>query len=268
MVTAFRQTFWGSRYGLVAIALALFAVGMIIVYTLQAFGGFQSIQQLLRFVPESFRALFRAQGGFATTPEGFLAAEYRHPIYLIAISGFVIGMSSGAVAREIERGSILMLLSAPVARWRLLLARMGAMLLGLLVILTIAVIGTWAGLAVTHQQAGIDMMVFVRVQVNTLALALAIGGISMLVSAASSDGGQTTGILAGVFTAMYFLDFLAALWSPARPFGPLSVFHYYDPQGIAEMGGLPVRDLAVLFGVGLVGFVGALVVFQRRDIAR
>ena len=268
MTTVFLQTFSGFRAGLIAVSIGLFAVGLIIVYTLEAFGGFEGMEQILEFVPESFRALLRAQGGFATSAQGFLAADYRHPIYLIGMSAFVIAAASGAVAREIERGSVLMLLAAPIARWKLLLSRMGALLAGVLVILAVSVLGTWTGIQLTGLSGEVDMTVFLRVQLNTLALALAIGGLTMLLSARSSDGGQTTGIAAGVFTVMYFLDFLAALWSRAEPFGPLSLFYYYDPQAISEFGGLPWRDLAVLFTVAVIGFGGALVVFQRRDIAR
>ncbi|MEX2431697.1 MAG: hypothetical protein WD645_07245, partial [Dehalococcoidia bacterium] len=206
--------------------------------------------------------------GFATTPEGFLAAQYRHPIYLIATTGFVVGVASGAVAREIERGTVLMVLAAPIARWRMLLSRTGALLVGLVVILAVAMLGTWVGLLLTGLAANVDMTVLLRVQINTLALVMAIAGAALLLSSASSDGGQTTAVAAGVFASMYFLDFLAALWSPAGPFGPLSLFYYYDPLAVSEMAGLPWGDLGVLFGVAAAGFGGALIVFQRRDIAR
>ena len=268
VATAFWQSLRSFRMGLAAVSFGLFAMGLIIVYTLDAFGGFEAMERLLQFVPENFRALLRAQGGFATSAQGFLAADYRHPVYLVAIAVFVIAVASGAVAREIERGTVLMILAAPIARWKLLLSRIAALVVGVVVVLAVAVLGTWAGVLLTGLGDEVDMVLFLRVQVSTLGLALAIGGITMLLSARGSDGGQTTAIAAGLFAAMYFLDFLAALWEPARPFGPLSVFYYYDPLAISEMSGLPWRDLAVLYSVGLIGFAASLVVFQRRDIAR
>ena len=114
----------------------------------------------------------------------------------------------------------------------------------------------------------VSMSVFIRVQLNVLALAVALGGYALLISAMSNDGGQVTAWTAGITVGMFFVDFLATLWSPAEPLGPLTIFYYYDPLAIAKDGGIPWLDIGVLLAVGAVGFVAALVTFQRRDIAR
>ena len=268
MIEVFRQSLIGYRVGLAAASLGLFAVSLMIVYTFEAFGGAEVFEEMFELLPEGIRALLRAQGGFAPNAEGYLAADYRHPIYLIAVSAFVIAVAVGAVAREIERGTVLMLLAGPMARWRYLGAKTVALVTGILVLLTAAFAGTWLGVLVTGLGGEVDMSVFLRVQVNSFALALAIGGIALLVSALHSDGGSALGIVTGIVVAMYFVDFLSLLWGPAEPFGPATVFHYYDPLRIAQEPGIPVRDTLVLLAVGVIGTGAAFVAFQRRDIAR
>lgn len=268
MAAVLLNTLRGYRASVAFVSAGLLVFSLLITYVFDAFGGLESFQQMEAFLPESVRALIKAQGGLATTLMAFLAATYRHPFYLIAIAGFVIALSSGAVAREVERGGILMVLAAPIPRWRYLLGRIGAMAAGLLALLAAALAGTLMAAQLTGILPDVDLTVLVRIQANAFALGLALGGLAMLLSSVSSDGGRTTGIATAVAAVMFFADYLAVLWAPARPFGPFSFFHYFDPQAVAESGVTPWRDLGVLFGSAAVTFGAALVAFQRRDIAR
>lgn len=266
MRSVFLQALVDHRTGTLLVALALFGTSLLMVYIFDAFGGLEVFQEFVDLLPESMQALLRATGGLGASAEAYLGAQYRHPMYLVATAGFAIGTAAGMVARDVERGSLLMVLSTPMARWRYLAGKYGAFVFGAVSILAAAWLGTWVGVQITGVDS-IGSLVFVRVIVSLLALTLAVGGIATLLSAWLSDGGQVTGIATGVVVGMFFLDFLAALWDPAAPFGPLSLFYYYDPQQVS-LTGFPERDLGVLFGVAAATFGLALVVFQRRDIAR
>ena len=267
MLEMFRRTVTGQRIGLGAVSLGLFSISLIIVHTFKALGGVEVIDQFFKILPEGIKALLRAQGGLATDAEGYIAADYRHPLYLVAIGSFVVGSSVGAVAREIERGTVLMLLAAPIERWRFLAAKVSALGFGVVVIALASWAGTWVGLLMTGVE-GVSAIVFLQIQITTIALAFAMAGIALLVSSATSDGGQAMGITTAVLVTMYFVDFLSVLWSPAKPFGPLSLFHYYDPLAISANNALSAYDLSMLLGVGIIGTAAAFVIFQRRDIMR
>ena len=266
MRSVFRQTLLSYRTSVGVVSAGLFGISLLLVYTFDAFGGVEGFADLQEFLPESIRAMLKAQGGFATDATGYLGMQYRHPFYLIATSGFVIAMAAGAVAREIERGTSLMLLAVPIARWRYLAAKVGSMAVVIVVLLVAVWLGSRLGVTVTGL-ADVHMATLMRALVNLLALALAIGALATLLSATATDGGHVISLAAGVTVLMFVADFLAVIWSPAEPVGYLSLFHYYDPLAVTQTGGLPVRDLAVLLGVAVVGFGGALVAFQRRDLA-
>lgn len=265
MVELFRRSLAGQRIGLGAAAFGLFVISMIIVYTFEALGGVEAIEAFFELLPESIKALLRAQGGIATDAEGYLAADYRHPIYLVALGAFAIGSASGAVAREVERGTVFMLLAAPVPRWRFLAAKVGALLVGIVVVVAAALAGTFAGILLTGTE-DVSFAVFLQVQVMTFMLGFAIGGIGLLVSSATSDGSQAMGVATAIIVVMYVVDFLAVLWETAEPLGPLSIFHYYDPLGVSRAGALDLGDLLVLAAVGLIGTTAAFAIFLRRDI--
>ena len=268
MLSVFVHSMRGYRTGIVLTAAGLFTISLLIVYIFEAFGGLEAAQQFEEFIPESLKALMKAQGGFATDANGFLATDYRHPLYLVTIAAFVIAVATGTIAAEVEHGTILMMLACPLARWRFLSAKAGAMVAGVALLLVGAWLGTWVGSMLSGLTGEVTMTVFAKVMLNAWVLALAIGGYTLVISALNSEGGQATALAAGATVGMFFLDFLATLWSPAEWLGPLSVFHYYDPLAIARDGGFPWRDVGVLMAAGVVGFGAALVLFQRRDIAR
>ena len=267
MLEVFRRSLVGQRIGLASVSLGMFGLSLILAISFEAIGGGEAVESFFELLPDAIKAMLGAQNGIATSAEGFLAADYRHPLYLITLSAFVVASTVGAIAREIERGTVLMLLAAPVARWRFLAAKVGALAVGIAVLAVAAIVGTWLGVTLTGTE-DVHITVFMRIQVTTFALGMAIGGIGLFVSSLNSDGSQAMGITAATVVIMYFVDFLSLLWSPAEPLGPLSIFHYYDPLGVSRSGAVPVADTFTLLAVGVVGTAAAFVVFQRRDITR
>ena len=268
MISVFLHTLRSHRTGLFAVSVGLFLMSLIIVYTFDAFGGLEALADLFESLPAPMAAMFRAQAGFGTTLTSYIALDYRHPVYIIAGLAFVLSVSSGAAAREIERGTALMLLASPIARWRYLAAKIGMLVVGAGVIVTMSWLGSLTGALLTGMAGDVEAGTLLLAQVNELGVLLASGGIAVLLSAANSDGGRTVSTAAGILTVMYFLDFVGAIWGPAEPLAPLSLFYYFDPLAVATDGGTLLRDVLVLFGVGLAAFVSALVLFQRRDITR
>ena len=259
------QTLKGQRIALLLLSLGLFGFAILIPAMFDSLVG---VGGYLESMPEGIKSLLKAQGRIASTPIGFLAATgYRHPIYFVTLVAFVIASASGAMAREIERGTVFMLLSRPLHRYRLVLAKLGAMLLGLILLLGAALLGTWTG-ALAFGLPDIDFPSLLLVQVNALFLTLAIAGYSFLISALSSEGGRTIALAAGLAVVFFFLDFLSSFWSAVHALGPVSLFHYYDPLSIVDNGSVSALHLGVLAAVAVVGFAGALVAFQRRDISR
>src|ERR1700733_11890926 len=70
-----------------------------------------------------------------------LSIGYVHPLMLVLFSIWAIGRAAGAIAGEIDRGTMELLLAQPVARWRLILAHL--LLDG--VTIPILCLSLWAG---------------------------------------------------------------------------------------------------------------------------
>ena len=203
------------------LSIGLFGIAILIAATFESFGEVQG--GLFESLPEGVRALLKAQGGLSSTATGYLATGYRHPVYLVALLAFTIAASAGAMAREIDRGTVFLLLARPVARHTLVIAKSGAMAAGLIGLIIVTFLGSWSGVLI-YGMDGTDLGGLALVQVNAALLVLAVGGYSFLISALSNEGGRVVSVATAVTVAFFFFDYLAALWDPMSFVGPAWCF--------------------------------------------
>ena len=130
-------------------------------------------------------------------------------------------------------------------------------------------LGTWIGLE-TLAPAGAA-----RPSVNLIgSLALNLGLLLLCWSAVAlalaaavrrrSVAGASPGVLA---LAAFLIDYLGRLWQPAESLAKFSPFRYFSPFDLLMGGRLPLKNVAVLLGIALAGFLAAYVLFSRRDIS-
>ena len=63
------------------------------------------------------------------------------------------------------------------------------------------------------------------------------------------------------------LDYLGRFWHPAESVAWLSPFRYYNPFDMVVGGSLTLKNVAVLGGIAVGGFVAAQLLFERRDLS-
>ena len=234
-----------------------------------------------------------------------LSIGYVHPLMQTILCVWAIGRASGAVAGELDRGTMELLLAQPLARFRLILAH------GVVDLLTIPVLclalwgGTWLGdrlvgpirpdpgavekspLPLLLPPAPDDPELY-RLHpaqvgpalVNVAALVFAVSGYTMALSAAGRFRGRVLGAAVLITLVQFLINLVGQLWDALAFLRPLTVFYYFQPQQIILArvwtvdlgvwnGGRPlcaVPGTLVLFAVGLAGYLLALAVFTRRDL--
>ena len=265
MNTVFIQTLYGFRYSLFFVSLGMFLVSMLIIYIVEGMGGLEGVNELMSMMPDGIKAMFKFDDAMGSVT-GFIAAEYRDPGYFMISLGFVIAIASGFVAREIENGTILMFGAMPIKRWQYLLGKIAALIIGILVVVTAAGIGTYVGSLLTNMTGHIDFSAIVLVLFNFLVLTLAVSGITTALSAALSSGGRTVAIAASLMGVMYFIDLLASLLDAISDFAILSLFYYYDTVQIANSGQLEWSHIVLLLSVTLATYGLAIYIYNKRDI--
>ena len=266
MFTIFLSTVRGHRYPVIITAALVAGYAILVAGSYETFGGSEVLSELM---PKGVTALMKAEGSllFGSGPQAYLAVGFRHPFFLIVLAAFAIATASGALAREIEHRTILILLARPLPRYHLVLARGLASFVLLAVLVLTMLVGTFIGVLMQGLGESIRHGPFIVVSFNALCLSMAVMGYSYLFSAISSDGGRAILLSTSATVVFFFLDFISGLLDVLSPLGVLSVFHYYDPVAVAVGGSFPALHVGVLLATGAATFGAAVLLFQRRDIA-
>lgn len=265
MVIVFLHTLKSHRWPVLLTAALVLGFGFLIAASYQS----QIPEFLAERLPRGVGALLKTEGSLllASGVQGFIAIGFRHPLFLIVLSAFAIATASGALAREIERRTILLLLARPLPRYQLVLSRGLESCLILVALVAAMLVGAFIGLGTQGLIAQVQLPALLFIGVNALSLGLAIMGYSYLFSALSSDGGRATLLSTALTVLFFFADFISGLFDVLEPLGRISIFHYHDPVAVAVEASFPGLGVGILLGVAAVTFTAALVVFQRRDIA-
>lgn len=319
-LTLVRKLLRDVRWPLLVVALLLFGFSLLWVkvaqrVTTEIAPFFNGLAIVSKINPKLFEeVVFKGPGKVSQSvlgggdikferPNDFLSVELMHPVVLMLISIWAVGRAAGAVAGELDRGTMELLLSQPIPRNRLILAHLIADAVVIPVLCLSIWAGTQAGLAIvgpfTVDYSILDMLpkgpgnislpkgpdeldVDVTRQphaiLNLAALMFAVSGLTLAVSAMNRSRWRAIGIAVVVVMTMFIVNVLGQLWDGAAFLRPASVFFYYQPQRIwlredwfANLGdvwpGAPgVSMLGVLVGVGAAGYLVALRVFTRRDL--
>ena len=233
-------------------------------------------------------------------PQDTLAIVCMHPLVQAIVCIWAIGRGAGAIAGEIDRGTMELLLAQPVARKRVILAH----LLVDVTVIPILCVALFAGLHFGVWIVGtftVDPGVYHAMHVpvpnplpsytvnanvvrpglaNMAALLFAVSGYTMWLSAAGRSRTRVLGLAILVTLVQFLVNVIGQLWDGLAFLRPFTVFYYYQPQAInlksawtVDPGlawtGKPLIGVNVVLVLGLVGAVGyamALRTFVRRDV--
>jgi ABC-type transport system involved in multi-copper enzyme maturation permease subunit len=226
--------------------------------------GGASIQQLLESLPKPLRRAFLGSGVDYLSPAGYLGAEifsFLAPVLLV-VMGILAG--SRSLASEEHNGTIDLLLSTPLRRSQLTLAKA----LGALLPLFLVSAGIWMAVAVVGPSEGLT------VDLGALAVALAaialmaagFGMIGLLVASATGSAGLGGGVAAAVAVTLYVLNVVGGAVRPLTGFADaVSPFHWVGGAGVL-VHGVPWSGMVPLIMCPIVILVVSILVYERRDL--
>jgi ABC-2 type transport system permease protein len=220
-----------------------------------------------------------------------LAVGYLHPLILAVLCIWAIGRGASAIAGEIDRGTMELLLAQPLARSRLILAHLCVDLVTI-PILCLGMwggtwLGTWAfgllelGAKLDAGVVMVDPWVLAPGLWNVAGLLFAVSGCTMWLSAGGRFRSRVWGLAILITLLQFLVNVIGQLVEPLAFLRPFTVFYYFQPQRIilhnqwsVDLGPVwrvlsphfHVNVLAVLFSVGAAGYALALWTFCRRDL--
>jgi ABC-2 type transport system permease protein len=310
-----RKLLRDSRWALLAVALMMFGFQMLWVkasqrVTTQVAPMFQAMARSQnKRIEDVEKQLFSGPGKVMQSVIGgdqlkfqnaqdVLSIGYVHPLMQILFCLWAIGRASGAIAGELDRGTMELLLAQPLPRSRVILAHLGVDVL----IMPVLCLSLWAGLwlgssivgeftadpevmknfpipvgSVDPEVLKLHIEKFGPPLLNVAAFIFAVSGMTMAISAGARSRWRVIGFTALIILTQFIANIIGQIWDTIAFLRPFTLFYYYQPQQIALRGswsvsleplGLESRVpmLLVLFGVGAIGYLIAWRVFTRRDL--
>jgi ABC-2 type transport system permease protein len=231
-----------------------------------------------------------------------LAIGYLHPLMQVIFCVWAIGRAALAVAGELDRGTLELLMAQPLPRWSVIVSHLVVDVL----VIPLLCLSLWSGTLLGSVLVGpfevaaadvealrvlpfevkidpamlrIDPWAFGPSLWNVGALIFAVSGLTMALSAVGRFRNRVIGLAVLLMLLQFLVNVVGQLWDAAAWLRPFTVFYYYQPQQITLTGSWTVNPgalwnsgpyvvnvLAVLFTVGAVGYAVALAVFTRRDL--
>lgn len=209
-------------------------------------------------------ALLRIVGGVdMSTAAGWYHAEVFSLVLPGAIGAVTVMMGARALAGEEESNTMDLLLSNPVTRTRVVMAKFLAILAMALLLSVATFVGTAGGVLL----GGLDLSM-----TNIAAASLQGAGLGVVLGAAALLGGAISGrarTAAYAGMAVGFVGFVIYSFFPANErlagWVRVSPFYYYADNAPLT-NGINWSYTAMLFGVSALMAVASAVAFERRDI--
>ncbi|GAC1404755.1 MAG: hypothetical protein NVSMB56_19260 [Pyrinomonadaceae bacterium] len=162
---------------------------------------------------EGFRQGMRGIGGDAVdgSSASFELALWRHPLIVLVLVIWPVARGSAAVAGELERGTLDLVMSRPVSRTAFLGSQIAAAVIGLLVLSASMVAGNWIGNHLYRVETPPDLGGVVRAAINVVMLGGCIFGYTLLFSSFDSLRWRPNLIGSGVTLVSYVLIVAAGI---------------------------------------------------------
>ena len=221
----------------------------------------EEMQQLMGAFPKSVMEAFGANN--MSTLAGWVGGKYLNVMWPLIMSVFIIMAGAATVAREVERGTIELLLSVPESRTRLLAAKLAALSTGIVVLVGVTIGSIALGAVFVDETLALENLLALGAVL--LCFSVAVAGYSVLLSSFSKERGKPAGIAAGLTLAFYLAWVVSDLSKDWEWLGNVSIFTAFEPQRALASGHVEPAQLGVLLVIGLACAVGAVFIFRRRD---
>ncbi|MBI3823887.1 MAG: ABC transporter permease subunit [Planctomycetes bacterium] len=205
-----------------------------------------------------------------------MSVSYVHPLVLSILCIWAIGRAANAIAGEIDRGTMELLLAQPIRRTQVVLAHL---LVDAIVFPTICAVmwfgtycGTWwMGLQAAEGNQHVDPWRFVPALLCVSMLLLSVSGVTMAISALGRSRARVWGWAVTLFLGMFLVNVFGQIWPEALDWlRPFTLHYHYQPQNLIKAdrwyaSGAVWFHLVVLALYGFGGYLTAWITFCRRD---
>ncbi len=266
MNAIFKRTLRDRRLSLLAFCLG--GLGLVILYS-SIFPSIQqqsqAFQQAFKSLPEGLSKAFGIDASIYTSLTGYLGVELFSITWPIIAMFLVISTAGSALAGEVERRTMGLLLSSPVSRTVIYWSKYLAGMVGFLLFVLFS-LGSIFPIALVM---GINAPLHVFTPVIGLAslFGLAVYSIAMMLSSLFNERGKVYAATAGIVALMYVANIVASLQDKVSWLKYASFFYYFNYAEVLRGTHINARSLAVFLGTIIIASLAGWGIFIQKNLS-
>ena len=224
-----------------------------------------SYSEILKSFPEAFLEAFGIGEEMLTGFESYMSSEHFGLVWPIMLIFLIASFAGTSISREIEKGTMEILLSLPVSRVKIFF---GKYLSGIAALL-IFVVSSVLSIIPLAEAYNIDYVVshFFTMSLLGFLFGWAIFGLSILFSAIFSDKSKVYMATGGIMIGMYVIRIVSILSDKFDKLKYFSFFHYYNAPDALSKNSIAPETFIVFISVAVITTILAAVWFSKRDAA-
>ncbi|NHJ46961.1 MAG: ABC transporter permease subunit [Asgard group archaeon] len=169
------------------------------------------------------------------------------------------------ITKEVDKRTLDITLSYPISRWRFILEKFGTYLIYNLLYPILFITVTIISNEVLNEEMNYVLLTYGFI--GNWLLFFALGAISLLCGAIFLEGRKAIAAAGGIIVGMWILVRMGGIVESVNFLKYLSLFNYLNAAVIFTEGSMPIDELFIVIGVGLASLIGALVIFEKRELA-
>ncbi|MHA2049114.1 MAG: ABC transporter permease subunit [Promethearchaeota archaeon] len=169
------------------------------------------------------------------------------------------------ISTEVDENTLDVILSYPIPRWRFVLEKFAVYLTYNL--LYPAFMLLFAVLSAIGINETINITTFTYSVLGIWLLFFALGSLSLLCGILFLKSKRALTVSGIVIFSQYILVRVGGMVTAAEPLKFFSLFNYLNAGTIVSSGTMPINEFLIVITVGLIALIGALYIFQKRELA-
>ena len=226
----------------------------------------KSLNDFMKVMPAGVMKAFGFENGFGSF-ESYISGEYYGVILTIILTIFCVMLPTQLIAKLVDQGSMAYLLSTPTTRGKIAFTQASVLFTGIFLIMFITTISGFVGYGLFLKgENSFHAFKFVQLNIITLLLFVAVGGISFLISCLANDEKKAMGISGVIAFGFFSLDMIGKLSDKVEWLRNFTIYSLFRPSEIVSGNANLVQSSIILCLIGILAAGIGILIFRKRNL--
>ena len=253
-----------AYWKLMLVFSAILVLYLFVISSMYDPNGVNALAEMMKMLPEGLVKSF-GMSNSAADLTGTLANFFYGFIILFFPTIYFVVVANGLIAKHVDRGSMSNLLSTPSTRAEIVTTQAVFLIASITAILLIySIFGII--LCQIMFPGELDIGAFMLMTLSSWVTFMSLSAISFCASCMFNDSGKSLTFGAGLPIAFFLMKMIGQEGDKFSWLSDISLYSLLSPAEIVNTGSLNWVPCLILIGISVIGYVGGIVIFNRKDL--